>query len=606
MRMLYLRAPLSITIYFIPGINYESLVVEIAQQAIESKLLVDEDVDFLKNFLQLEVKAKKKGGLWLVPVVAMVPLALLTSSSSSSVSRLLGLTGFALGVGLGCLQMKQVFRHNRIVKSHCNLLESSTRLKSILDESVKLVKGLELVGKYYRLPVQDSSQMFSKLRQTVLQSTRAAIYKTRETTQQIVQSCPLSGEYDESDQYLANVELTKFSLEEDETGPVTVTRMRDSVNLLLLLQSELHRRFCLSFCSELRPEVTVVEMVWRLCQDLTLTMDTLSSHLRTVLRYHQSLGCLGVEETQSTPGKSEVSGSPLTFQLTRGSLHLQNCLLKLRQMTDVPDSDLLNTKASLVDIISELKTSQEILDDALETVEITINPRHIKQIQCNEIEEEKPAEDGRTIIILNENDEILHEDEVFEAFIKKEMCEAKEDEKVLEDRAVKKDQKQSRRVLSELKTVLVEKQKEWRVREGKAIARQRGVEYVEDNVDYSLCPSDLRTFRQAHLSDEEEEESSSVENIPAAVGHQLLSNNKLFRRPRRAAATKTKTRRLDSSERSENIIIDREGIARTLNIQPTGFDSQLATEAVSKLLSLKETRSFQESKEEEYFGDSDG
>ena len=392
-----------------------------------------------------------------------------------------------------------------------------------------------------------------------------------------MQTCPLSAEYDESDQYLANVELSKFSLEEDDTGPVTVTRMRDTVNLLLLLQSELHRRFCLSFCSEVRPEMTGVEAVWRLCQDLSLTMDNIASHLRTVLRYHQCLGCLGVEETQTTPAKSEVSGSPLTSQLTSGSLHLQNCLLKLRQMTDCPESDLLNTRASLVDIISELKTSQEILDDALETVEITINPRHIKQIQWNETEEEKPAEDGRTIIILNENDEILHEDEVFEAFIKREICgdEAQEDEKVLEDRAVKKDKKQSRRVLSELKTVLVEKQEEWRVREGKAIARQRGVEYVEDKVDYSLCPSDLRTFRQAHLSDEEEEEeTSSVENIPAAVGHQLLSNNKLFRRPRRAAATKTKTRRPESTERSENVIIDREGIPRTLNIQPTGFDSQ--------------------------------
>ena len=117
----------------IPGINYESLVIEVAQQAIESKLLVDEDVDFLKNFLQLEVKAKKKAGLWfLVPVVAMVPLAFL---SSSSVSRMFGMTGFALSVGLGCLQMKQVFRHNRIVKSHCNLLQSSARLKSILNEA---------------------------------------------------------------------------------------------------------------------------------------------------------------------------------------------------------------------------------------------------------------------------------------------------------------------------------------------------------------------------------------------------------------------------------------------------------------------------------------
>ena len=394
----------------------------------------------------------------------------------------------------------------------------------------------------------------------------------RETTQQILLICPLSGEYDEPDQYLANVEVSKFSLE-DEAGSVPVRRMRDAVNLLLLLQSELHRRFCLSFCPELRPELTGVERVWRLCQALTLANDNISDHLTTALKYHQSLG---VEETPSSPAKWEVSGSPLSSQMTSGSLHLQNCLLKLRQMTEAPDRDLLNARESLVDIISELKTSQEILNDALETVEITINPEHVKQVQSKEFQEEKPAEAGREIIVLNENDEIRHEDEVFEAFIKNEISgdEAKEEEKVHEERGIQADQKQSRRVLSELKTVLVEKQKEWRAREEKAIARQQGVEYVEDQVDYSLCESDLRTFRQAHLSDEEEEEeSSSMENIPTSVAHQLLSNNKLFRRPQRAAATKNQAKRLDSSERSENIIIDREGIPRTLNIQPSGFDS---------------------------------
>ena len=115
------------------GINCDSLVNEVAQQAIDSKLLVDEDVDFLKTFLQLEVKAKKDGALWLVPA-ALVPLAFL-SSSSSSPSKLLGLTGFALALGVTCLQIKQFFLHSRIVNSHRNLLESSTRLKCILNEA---------------------------------------------------------------------------------------------------------------------------------------------------------------------------------------------------------------------------------------------------------------------------------------------------------------------------------------------------------------------------------------------------------------------------------------------------------------------------------------
>ena len=116
------------------GMNYDSLVIAVAKQAIDSKLLVEEDVDFLKNFLQLEVKAQKAGP-WLVPTaLALGPLAFL-ASTSSSVCRMCGLTGLALALGLSCLQIKQVHLHNRIVQSHCRLLESSTRLKSILNEA---------------------------------------------------------------------------------------------------------------------------------------------------------------------------------------------------------------------------------------------------------------------------------------------------------------------------------------------------------------------------------------------------------------------------------------------------------------------------------------
>ena len=385
----------------------------------------------------------------------------------------------------------------------------------------------------------------------------------------MLSTVPLSPEYEESDQYLASVDVSKFSLEL-EAESASVPRLRDTVNLLLLLQSELHRRFCLSFCSDLRPELTGVTGLWRLCQDLTLTLDNITEHLTTVLKYHQ---CLGVDHSQSPPTRLEMPGRQLTPQLTSGSLHLQNCLLKLRQVIDSSDCELLNTRDSLTDIISELKTSQDILTDALETVNVTINPEHIQKIQSKEIQEEEQDEDRGKIIVIKEDDEIRHEDEVFEAFIKKDIStdEGNEDEKRIDEGKNKNDKKQSRRVLTELKTVLVEKQKEWRVREGKAIARQKGVEYVEDKVEYSLSESDLRTFRQAHLSDDE---SSSMENISEAVGHQLLSSNKLFRRPGRAATTKNRKKKADSSERSENVIFDREGIPRTLNIQPSGFDSQ--------------------------------
>ena len=163
----------------------------------------------------------------------------------------------------------------------------------------------------------------------------------------MLSTVPLSPEYEESDQYLASVDVSKFSLE-SEAETVSVPRLRDTVNLLLLLQSELHRRFCLSFCSELRPELGGADRLWSLCDDLTVRTDNITSHLTTVLKYHQ---CLGMEHSQTTPSKSEVFGSPLTSQLSSGSLHLQNCLLKVRQLTDGAERELEYTRDSLVDII---------------------------------------------------------------------------------------------------------------------------------------------------------------------------------------------------------------------------------------------------------------
>jgi hypothetical protein len=49
----------------------------------------------------------------------------------------------------------------------------------------------------------------------------------------------------------------------------------------------------------------------------------------------------------------------------------------------------------------------------------------------------------------------------------------------LENKRTGQEKKESRAVLQELKTVLVSKQKEWKVREAKALARQQGTDYSE-------------------------------------------------------------------------------------------------------------------------------
>ena len=73
-------------------------------------------------------------------------------------------------------------------------------------------------------------------------------------------------------------------------------------------------------------------------------------------------------------------------------------------------------------------------------------------------------------------------DEVFEANITKAtvgLSNTDVDTINLENKRTGQEKKESRAVLQELKTVLVSKQKEWKVREAKALARQHGTAYSE-------------------------------------------------------------------------------------------------------------------------------
>ena len=117
-------------------IDYNKLVIEIAREAIDSQLMVDEDVDFLKKFLQLdEVKSRP-----VVPLLgwsAACCLTPLVSLSPSPVLQWLGMASGAVIIGVSCLTLRQLYLHRRILNTYRDLLASTTRLKSILNEVAK-------------------------------------------------------------------------------------------------------------------------------------------------------------------------------------------------------------------------------------------------------------------------------------------------------------------------------------------------------------------------------------------------------------------------------------------------------------------------------------
>ena len=116
-------------------LDYRRLVENVAQQALSSLLLVDEDVDFLKKFLHLDLDDLAPNPS-VQPCLLVLPggLGSLCLLSSSPVWRLLGLTSALLTVGLSSLQLRKCFLLNRIVNTYTRLLASGARLKSVLNE----------------------------------------------------------------------------------------------------------------------------------------------------------------------------------------------------------------------------------------------------------------------------------------------------------------------------------------------------------------------------------------------------------------------------------------------------------------------------------------
>jgi hypothetical protein len=202
--------------------------------------------------------------------------------------------------------------------------------------------------------------------------------------------------------------------------------------------------------------------------------------------------------------------------------------------------------------------------------------------------------------VITENDNIHHVDEVFEAYITKatDLANTDADTRNLENERTGQEKKQSRAVLQELKTVLVSKQKEWKVREAKALARQQGTDYSEPE---PVLPSGGDTGSgqlqsQADIAWAAQDRGHQhctaggffdTSASDSDSGLELLGKNKLFRRPLRPAATKYQAGRdiggrvetvsnIDGRGKTGRDIDSREKTVsdRQINIQPVGFDSK--------------------------------
>ena len=185
-------------------------------------------------------------------------------------------------------------------------------------------------------------------------------------------------------------------------------------------------------------------------------------------------------------------------------LHLQNSLLKLRHMEGLfeslekskdketvanfmPDEQqMLEWLQGFQDIQSELSVCITCLDGGVEEMEVMARPGSSSNSSSTsdtassrprDTREESPHDNDEGL--LDENEEIAHMDQVFEAFISHDFSVEGlgfEDDFVPREAPTGKEAKQSKRVLTELKSVLNGRLKETEAREAKALSRQNGIE----------------------------------------------------------------------------------------------------------------------------------
>lgn len=622
---------------------------QVAELLLKSQLLVVEDEDFIKEFVlesDEDVPLITRSfrtfispfSLTLAAASLAVPI-LLTKAfknnfppSTGLVSPILATTATSVFAVSIVRKLRSLHPHNQIISTISQLLETIQKVKTTHNQGIHFLLGMEMVRKYFHQSHFGESVQFLSLRQSIFNSSLSLIKIFRCGTQKLLSSCPLVTEYDHGDHYIANVSLDKFGL--DQSGDesfLETNRLKDVTQVLLLMESEFLRRLSLCFCLELRNNIhntDWMKTVKNICDNIIEKAESSLEQLVIALKYSKAMG---FSERRSSAIPHSAEPCILRPGITQTCYHLQNCLIKLREMEEsnakiqnISAENLMKVRTHLEQVSTEIRICQETLEDSIDLISNKLNPDQPQTIQTINKTDDSKLEEKSVQRIITEDEDLVHQDEVFEAIIRfSEIAEEEGDDldSLIEDKKKLKESSQAKKVLSELRSVLVHKQNEWKIREGKALARQKGEEYVEEEDDSSIKSQmnkinpesfDLtaESFTDSDVDEDDERRTESV-------GHQLLKTDKLFKRPKKASNKPSRPQTYNEeaelkieqdlkfslrnhlSRMNDNVLKDKEGRLRTFNVQPIGFDNRLATEAIkSRLVMMNNMDS------EECFGDS--
>eukprot|EP00090_Calanus_glacialis_P007205 TRINITY_DN15665_c0_g1_i5.p1 TRINITY_DN15665_c0_g1~~TRINITY_DN15665_c0_g1_i5.p1 ORF type:complete len:614 (+),score=153.85 TRINITY_DN15665_c0_g1_i5:23-1843(+) len=501
-----------------PGGISKELENEFAKIILESCLLVVEDEEFFLRFILADSTSfpHRSDSVLLDSLLFSSSLAagaifMKKVSLGAAALPLIFTTVFGLRTGTQLIERRQAYK---LKSTLCCLISSMKQVKTMLSKSLNLIRGMEMISKGCLVAVksgqlesgsstleesklskaQYNRTLLIPLRQSVYSESLRMILALRGGIESLMSIAPLPDHIDHKDQYLAFVDLQHFGLSsEPSDDSLTIPQLRDTIQLYLLQQSEYLRRLCLSACVKAGGHHSLDSYaVQKHIEDITESMEAARNRLSQVVEYQQAMGVVTeVPVSQLLPLPSVYT----TLHTT--GLHLQNCLLKVRQLEDCcdavredkDDTDFLTTSKlsewlqGLLEIQDELKTCQEYIEDGAEDISRTLKPVD-STVQKLETTVASSPRHGRDIQnkVITENYNIYHVDEVFEAYITNatvDLANTDADTINLENKRTGQEKKESRAVLQELKSVLVSKQKEWKVREAKALARQQGTDYSE-------------------------------------------------------------------------------------------------------------------------------
>jgi len=593
-----------------PPSSSQGLTQKCVDDVLDSGLLVAEDEQFFHQYLAGSDSHDKR-----IPASALMEGLLLASFLAGQ--RILRRSGFlvaSIGVGsLLCLRLGsrivQASQAGRVRSMMARMIERMEQLKILLGRSLNLIRGMEMINKtsimvsklgkaetqsnkqQSRLEAFQRRSLLIPLRQAVYSSSYQMIIYLRAGVQELISTAPLASYIDYKGQYLAFIDMQHYGLEERVGDDrITVTLLKDIIHLYLLQQSEYLRRVTLGIFTI---QVKHIEI-------MADYVGTAVQRLGDILDYQEAL-----KVTTEIPN-TKLQAPHKTLHST--VLHLHTCLVMVRNMQDLSHHNLEEEESSkehladllkgLTEIQSELKNCQEVLDDGIKNISSATELKSDAEIvETNVLDVPPPKCEIRSHKkVLSETETVDHFDEVFEAYIPygtliSTMCGNGVEE---EDKKNGKKNKQSRKVLKELKTVLVSKQKEWEVREARALARQNGEAYDE-------------TVSEVVKQEEDNSDNNREEDINPAVDFsdsscsdsescmEMLGKTKMFRRPMRPAAIKLPNTGGWQEEK----------YTRQINTQPVGFDSRLAEAAVARCMEMRTDYSKTDRGGEECFGESD-